>query len=113
MRDHRKAASYPQSGKKPRAVFDSPFRKLKSLISAHAQPTLRSGPPSTALNRWTQTYGAGGKHIQVTKPSVDDEALLLREALDGVRPIAGSKAERVGVEPMVVRNIVSEDAEVL
>ncbi|MBV8055347.1 MAG: Smr/MutS family protein [Deltaproteobacteria bacterium] len=110
MTDKRKSASHPQSGKRPKPVFDSPFRKLKNLVNEHSNaiaipsvktPTPRG--PSSAVK---------GKNIQVTE-SVADEEALLRQALDGVRPMGGTGPARIVVQPMVVRNIVSEDAEVL
>ena len=105
-----KSGSHPQSNKKPKPVFDSPFRKLNSLIkqqsnalAAHSPKTPITSGPSAALN---------GKRIPVPESAVDDQALL-RQALDGVRPMGGTGAERIAVQPVVVRNIVSEDAEVL
>jgi len=105
-----KSDSHPPSNKKPKPVFDSPFRKLNSLIkqqsnalAAHSPKTPITSGPSAALN---------GKRIPVPESAVDDQALL-RQALDGVRPMGGTGAERIAVQPVVVRNIVSEDAEVL
>lgn len=112
MPDQRKSASHPQSSGKPKPVFDSPFRKLKALVREREHSILRAGSPITDLGRHVQSSGSAENHVGVTESSLDDEALL-RKALDGVRPIAGSKPSRVGVEPVVVRNIVSEDAEVL
>jgi DNA-nicking Smr family endonuclease len=113
MTDERKSASSQQFGKraKPKPLFDSPFRKLKSLIKERsnvpAVPSAKasariSGPPSVA-NR---------KPIRTTESTADEEALF-RQALDGVRPMGGVRAERIAVEPVVVRSIISEDAEVL
>src|SRR5205823_8971046 len=59
-----------------------------------------------------QLSGLGGKLVQVAQAAADDEALL-RQALDGVRPMGGRKPERIAVQPVVTRNIISEDAEVL
>ncbi|MBV8772397.1 MAG: Smr/MutS family protein [Deltaproteobacteria bacterium] len=111
MPDQRKSASHRQSSKNSKPVFDSPFRKLKALIREREHSIVRAGPSVANLSRRAQS-GSDGSHVDATKSSLDDEALL-RKALDGVRPIAGTKPERVGVEPVVVRNIVSEDAEVL
>jgi len=110
MTDKRKSASHPQSSKKPKPVFDSPFRKLKNLIKEHsnavAAPSVKTPTPRS------QSSATNGKLIRVTESAADEEALL-RQALDGVRPMGGTGPERIAVQPVVVRNIVSEDAEVL
>jgi DNA-nicking Smr family endonuclease len=106
MADKRKSVPRPQSGKGPKPVFESPFRKLKSLIKQHSdlsaghqfKPSTQSGQPVNPA-----TAGSVGP--------ADDEALL-RLAFDGVRPIANGP-ERIAAQPPIVRNIVSEDAEVL
>jgi DNA-nicking Smr family endonuclease len=108
MADKRKSVSRPQSSKRPKQVFESPFRKLKSLIKQHsnqpAAPPFKTSVPSG--------------HPGITTPnisrvaSVTDDEALLRQALDGVRPIANGP-ERIAAQPPIVRNIVSEDAEVL
>ena len=109
MTDKRKSASRPQS-KRTKPVFDSPFRNLTGLIKEHSKPLAAASPkppiptgPSSA---------ATGKLFQVPESAVEDQALL-RQALDGVRPMGGTGPERIAVEPQVMRNIVSEDAEVL
>jgi DNA-nicking Smr family endonuclease len=108
--DKQKSAAHPQSGKRPKPVFDSPFRKLKSLIKERSNTlatssakTPTSSGPSSALN---------GKSTPATESATDEETLL-RQALDGVRPMGGSGPERIAVQPVVARNIISEDAEVL
>jgi DNA-nicking Smr family endonuclease len=107
MTDRRKSASHPQSSKKPKPVFDSPFRKLKSLV----RPPEHSSPSTVSAVK-ARNPPVSGKLLQVTESAAADEALL-RRALDGVRPLDGSKPERIAVQPLVMRNIVSEDAEVL
>jgi DNA-nicking Smr family endonuclease len=107
MTEKRKSAS-PGPNHKPKPVFDSPFRKLKALV--------REQSVSAALGRKsphlpTVSSTENGKPLQAPKDA-DDESLL-RQAFAGVRPFAGSKPERIAVQPMVARNIVSEDAEVL
>jgi DNA-nicking Smr family endonuclease len=110
MTDKRKLASHLQSSKKPKPVFDSPFRKLKSLVKEHprplAAPSIKMPTPRGPLS------AANGQLTQVSESAADDEALL-RQALDGVRPMGGTGPERIAIQPIVVRNIVSEDAEVL
>ena len=105
MAHKRKSASPPP--KQSKAVFDSPFRTLKSLIKqrvgAGVLPSKSASLPPLSVN---------GKINRLAEVTPDDEALL-RQALNGVRPMAGSRAERIAVQPIVSRNIVSEDAEVL
>jgi DNA-nicking Smr family endonuclease len=109
MSDKQKSAPPAQSNRKPKPVFESPFRKLKSLVklrsSAHAVI------PVEVPNRRAPSSGVNGKLPQETE-FVDEEALL-RQAFDGVRPMGANGRERIAVQPVVVRNIVSEDAEVL
>jgi DNA-nicking Smr family endonuclease len=109
MTDKRKSASRAQS-KRPKPVFDSPFRKLSGLIKEQSKPLAAPAPkpPIPGLS----SSAATGKLFRATESAADDEALL-RQALDGVRPMGGTGPERIAVQPMVVRNIVSEDAEVL
>ncbi|MBV8360651.1 MAG: Smr/MutS family protein [Deltaproteobacteria bacterium] len=110
MTDKRKSALHPQSSKKLKPVFDSPFRKLKNLVkqrsNAVADPTIKASTPRG------QSSPANRKVTQVMESAVDEEAMF-RQALDGVRPMGGTGPERITVQPVVVRNIVSEDAEVL
>jgi DNA-nicking Smr family endonuclease len=110
MTDKRTSASHLQSNKESKPVFDSPFRKLKTLLKENsnalvARPVKTPTPrgPLSAVNR---------KLTQVSESPADDEALL-RQALDGVRPMGGTGPERIAIQPVVVRNIISEDAEVL
>jgi DNA-nicking Smr family endonuclease len=110
MTDKRKSALSPQSQKKPKPVFDSPFRKLKTLVKEHSNAFAASS--SKALTPSARSSAINAKLIQVTESTVDDEALL-RQAFDGVRPMGGTGPERIAVQPPVVRNVVSEDAEVL
>jgi DNA-nicking Smr family endonuclease len=93
----------------PKPIFDSPFRDLKKLIQqqpqpAPARPAAISRPPAASLN--------GAVKTPTAVAPADDEALM-REAFEGVRRLGSPGAERITVEPRVVRNIVSEDAEVL
>lgn len=104
MTDKRKSAS-PRSNTKSKPVFDSPFRKLKALVREQSQ--LGGESPSVAV----VSSAENGKHLQRSE-NVDD-ASLLRRAFADVRPLGGSKPERIAVQPAVTRTIVSEDAEVL
>jgi DNA-nicking Smr family endonuclease len=109
MPGKRKSVSKPPSNKKSKPVFDSPFRKLKNL--ARELSTARTPTPANSPSFEPSSLG-DGKMIHAAHSAADDAALL-RQALDGVRPIGGSKAARIAVQPAVVRNVVSEDAEVL
>lgn len=108
MTDKRKSAS-PRSQPKPKPVFDSPFRKLKALVREHssASAASRAGPPTSP----SASSAENGKLPSVSQDT--DDQSLLRQAFADVRPLVGSKPERIAVEPLVGRNIVSEDAEVL
>jgi DNA-nicking Smr family endonuclease len=112
MAGKQKSASSPQSNKKSKPIFDSPFRKLKSLVKEYS--TGRSVVSDNAPNAKAPAglSAINPKSLPVRESADDDEALL-RQALDGVRPVGGRGPARIAVEPQVVRNIVSEDAEVL
>lgn len=110
MADKRKSAPPRQSNGKPKPVFDSPFRKLKILVKEHS--STRAAAPVKTPNPRAPSSAVNGKLVQPMQSATDDEALL-RQALDGVRPMGGSKPERIAVQPVIVKNIVSEDAEVL
>jgi DNA-nicking Smr family endonuclease len=106
MAKKRKARAQAEPVRKaaPQAAFDSPFRELKKLFKDRPEVL-----PSTAARK----PKAPDNGIKPAERSLEDEAALLREAFDGVRPMGGSSRERISVEPPVGRNIVSEDAEVL
>jgi DNA-nicking Smr family endonuclease len=105
MTDKRKPASQPPS-KAPKPAFDSPFRKLKKLLSQQSNAGFAPEPPPPR-----QSALPNRKLVQAM-PSTAEEEALFRQALDGVRPI-GTGPERIAVQPVVGRSIVSEDAEVL
>jgi DNA-nicking Smr family endonuclease len=109
MTDKRKSAPH-QSNEKPKPVFDSPFRKLKTLVKEHS--SARAALPVKSPNPRAPSPSGNGRFDRVTESAADDQAML-RQAFDGVRPIGRHKPDRIAVEPLVFRNIVSEDAEVL
>lgn len=86
-------------------AFNSPFKDLKKLFMEHSARQPAAAPvakaPPVAVRPAAET------------PPIDD-ATLLRQALDGVRPI-DSGVERIAAGPPrgFVRTVVSEDAEVL
>jgi DNA-nicking Smr family endonuclease len=110
VNDKRKSAPAPRASKKTGAVFDSPFKKLKTLIKEHSGG--RSAIPGKAAHPPMLPSQSIGKPAQAVESTPDDQ-MLLRQAFEGVRPMNGGGAERIAVQPPVVRNIVSEDAEVL
>jgi DNA-nicking Smr family endonuclease len=106
MTDRRKSASQVRPNQQPKPVFDSPFQKLKALVreQSSAAAAVAAKPPAASPTH-------DGKLLHAPE-DVDDE-ILLRQAFAGVRRFGGRKPERIAVQPMVARNIVSEDAEVL
>jgi len=92
----------------PKPVFTSPFKDLKKLINERQAARPAKPPPLPAKNKAAPAGLSKG-----TSTAPVDEAALLREALAGVRPLGGSGAARVEVEPPVGRAVISEDAEVL
>ncbi|MGO9264939.1 MAG: Smr/MutS family protein [Candidatus Binataceae bacterium] len=90
----------PAARRDPKPVFDSPFKDLKKLITAR--------PPAAPAPAARPVLAA------VPAPPPVDDATILRQALEGVRRLDGlSNGARIAIEPRVVRNVVSEDAEVL
>ncbi|HYB91313.1 MAG TPA: Smr/MutS family protein [Candidatus Binataceae bacterium] len=86
----------------PKPVFGSPFKNLKKMLAERAD--LPSSPSK--------------KHAPPEAPSpepvaAEDEAALLRDALAGVRPLKDEGRLRLPVEPVLNRQVVSEDDEVL
>jgi DNA-nicking Smr family endonuclease len=134
---HREPTPPPATAEPP--VFASPFKDLKKLIEQRAAE-LRSAPPGAnsappiSVPAGTTSNGRSAKpqlsvaapasgtsasrpHITasavVGKPSPDNEDALFREAFEGVRPLGLPRAQRLAVTPQPLREIVSEDAEVL
>lgn len=79
--------------------FSSPFKELKKLVRDRIDtgPSLISTKPTPGL---------------VQADSQEDESLL-RQALQGVRPLNDSGPARLPVQPRISHKVVSEDAEVL
>jgi DNA-nicking Smr family endonuclease len=109
MTTPRKSGQHPRSSNKATPVFDSPFRNLKNLIKDRLRAVIVEPPKIPAA---IKRVPASNEKVTPVTTGDDDEALL-RQALDGVRPIGGTVPARIVVQPPVVRNIVSEDAEVL
>ncbi len=91
----------PKRPKIPKPVFASPFKALKKLLKEreHAAPRDLPATPRASL-------------AAIERPEPDDAALL-RQALEGVRPLDGAGRTRIPLDPAVKRAIVSEDSEVL
>lgn len=93
-------ADEPAARRDPKPVFDSPFKDLKKLITA--RPAAAPAPVAKPVI------------AAVPVPPPVDDATILRQALEGVRRLDGlTNGDRVAVVPRVIRNVVSEDAEVL
>lgn len=88
----------------PKPVFESPFKDLKKLLKVRPEGATQ---PAVVAARKVVTPVEAKPHA----PAVDD-VVLFRNAIDGVRPL-GPRSARIGVEPPIVRNVLSEDAEVL
>jgi DNA-nicking Smr family endonuclease len=107
MAKKRKIGSHREARKPaaPKPAFTSPFRDLKKMLAAHALAAPKTPPKQPVTDGRTANAIA-------TEVVVDDEAAL-REALAGVRPLAGRESARRPLEPPVNHTIVSEDAEVI
>ena len=107
----KKRKSTPRSAKpKPqeeKPIFVSPFKDLKKMLAERAPVK----PPPSPAKKTTVSPNLKASPKREEPPG--DEAELLRQAFEGVRPLGGSRAERLAVDPPVSQNIVSEDAEVL
>jgi DNA-nicking Smr family endonuclease len=106
----RKLTPNRHSNQKSKSVFDSPFRNLKKLIIERA---CSNAGAQSAGNLKHSDQSSGSDELDKASVSAVEDEILLRRAFDGVRPIAGRSRERVVAQPALVRNIVSEDAEVL
>src|ERR1700730_2292070 len=105
----KKRKSTPRDAKpKPqeeKPIFVSPFKDLKKML---AERTPVNPAPSPAKKHAVSANRRAGAKRE--EPPAD-EASLLRQAFEGVRPLGGSRAERLAVDPPISQNIVSEDAE--
>jgi hypothetical protein len=104
MRKRRKSGGHQEKRPKtPKPIFASPFKALKKMLRerealAEARNSKAASPPPKAIEPVAAT---------------SDDAALLQQALEGVRPLAGSGPTRIPLDPRVSREIVSEEAEVL
>ena len=98
-------------------IFSSPFKDLKKLIEQRASEIKSAAPiaPKPApkpIPSAPRPIAAPPATAAPPAPKVDDETLF-RQAFEGVRPLGGSRTERLVLAPQIKREIVSEDAEVL
>lgn len=107
----KKRKSTPRNAKpKPqeeKPIFLSPFKDLKKMLAERVP----ANPAPSPTKKSTVSLNLKASPKREEPPG--DEAELLRQAFEGVRPLGGSRAERLAVDPPVSQNIVSEDAEVL
>lgn len=93
----------------PERVFASPFKDLKKILAERerARPVevAPAKPPAPSPPTIAETQS------ESTQP-IDDDSIL-RQALEGVRPLNGNARVRTPLEPRVSREIVSEDTEVI
>lgn len=87
----------------PHKTFDSPFKGLKKLL------TDRELPPKPAV----KLKAPAPVSAEVAPSPADDDLQLLRQALSGVRPLAGPRHAPPPQEPLPSRTIRSEEVEVL
>jgi DNA-nicking Smr family endonuclease len=90
--------------RREKPVFNSPFKDLKKLLKEHS-----ARPAASASAK-----AAAPIMKPATQPTLVDDAILLRQAFEGVRPLDPGAA-RIAAEPArgFARGVVSEDAEVL
>jgi DNA-nicking Smr family endonuclease len=95
----------------PTPVFASPFKDLKKMLAAREVAIAKS---VTKMPVAAKIVSA----VQDPPPSavepveLDDDAIL-RQALEGVRPLNGDGRARMPIDPPVTHSIVDEDAEVI
>jgi len=100
----RKADDDRKESAVPKPIFASPFKDLKKLLAERkAEPSSLPAEP-----RMPQA-----KPVEPTTAAGDDDEAALRRALEGVRPLDGTRSSRMPIEPRINRTITSEDAEVI
>lgn len=105
MPKKRKPSRRSQKRPSTKPIFASPFKALKKMISEHAG-SARSAELSKGGTSATSA-------VKDSLPAPPDDATLLSQAFEDVRPLAGSGLGRIPLDPRVNRSIVSEDSEVL
>src|ERR1700731_1145854 len=103
----KKRKSTPRDAKpKPqeeKPIFVSPFKDLKKML---AERTPVNPAPSPAKKHAVSANLKAGPKPE--EPPAD-EAELLRQAFEGVRPLGGSRAERLAVGPPLNQKIVRRE----
>lgn len=92
-----------QRERREKPAFNSPFKDLKKLFKEHSGRSSAAAPAPAK------------SPAPVVRPAPPaEDAALLREAFEGVRPLDGGVERIAGKPPRgVVRSVVSEEAEVL
>jgi DNA-nicking Smr family endonuclease len=99
-----------REGESPKPVF-TPFKDLKKMLAERAAAQTVSPQPRKLSHNAPERNGI--VQSAEAEPAQLDESALLAQAFAGVRPLEGSRASRIAVEPEIRRDIISEDAEVL
>ncbi|MDO8431937.1 MAG: Smr/MutS family protein [Candidatus Binatus sp.] len=118
-RKHAPAKPAAAKAAAPKPIFASPFKDLKKML---AERKLSQPAPGIAANKTPLQAPAQATAAKIATTSIaaasaitaelDDDAIL-KQALEGVRPLNGSRRARMPVEPPVGHTIVDEDAEVI
>jgi DNA-nicking Smr family endonuclease len=97
----------------PERVFASPFKDLKKMLAdrERSKPAGAAPKPKAIV---PMPPPVAEKPTQPAEEVIDDESLM-RQALEGVRPLHGNGAgrQRIPLEPRLTHTIVDEDAEVI
>jgi DNA-nicking Smr family endonuclease len=103
----------------PKPIFSSPFKDLKKMLAERKSSEPLAEIASTQTQLPTSSRSAIAKNTttiavasKTTAVELDDDAIL-KQALEGVRPLNGTGRIRMPLEPPVSHTIVDEDAEVI
>ena len=99
----------------PAPAFASPFKDLKKMLAARevamASSTTNIPPAAKVTPPAAKTLAPPADPLE-RDVEMDDTAIL-RQALEGVRPLNGGGRARMPIDPPVTHAIVDEDAEVI
>lgn len=100
----------------PKEGFSSPFKELKNML-AQLPKTVSKTPsetnPKAATTPAIQVTDHSRQPAQDSPDELLDDEIILRRALEGVRPLNGDRRVRTPIEPPTTHTIVNEDAEVI
>jgi DNA-nicking Smr family endonuclease len=92
-------------------VFASPFKDLKKMLAAR---DVAIAPSKADVQAVPKVMPVAEKALPSSAGTVElDDDAILRQALEGVRPLNGGGRARMPVDPPVTHSIVDEDAEVI